>query len=483
MKILLVTGKIAEREVRKIAEKYDCDVYVADVDVASFITPKHLENLDLSRYDIVIVPGLASGDWKRLEDEKGVKIRLGTIHYADLPLLLENIDKIELSHEIPACKLLNINKAEENMRLVDSLDKCYFHIGDVRIGGRMKIVAEIVDATKLDNDSLIAKIEYYLKSGADIIDLGIPLEFDSRDVERVVKVARDCCDALSIDTFNRKAVEIGVKYGVDMIMSVSNENLDCLELAKDKAVVVVDRNVNNLLKLVEKAKKYTEKIIADPLLDPLDVFSSLMRYYEFRKRCSIPLLMGVGNVTELMDADSIGINALLAYIAEEIGCQILFTTEASDKTRGSIRELKVATYMAKVSKLKRVPPKDLGFDLLVFKEKRIRRNKCEAGNIVEAKPSEFTRDPMGDFRIWIDDRIYCQHEKATVVGDKAKDILDTIIRLGLVSRLDHAGYLGRELKKAEMALKLGKSYVQDEELNFGIYSKEFSTDHTKRQKD
>ncbi|MFP4558915.1 MAG: DUF4346 domain-containing protein, partial [Archaeoglobaceae archaeon] len=37
-------------------------------------------------------------------------------------------------------------------------------------------------------------------------------------------------------------------------------------------------------------------------------------------------------------------------------------------------------------------------------------------------------------------------------------------------RLDHAAYLGRELKKAEIALKLNKNYVQDSELNFGIYS-------------
>jgi dihydropteroate synthase-like protein len=334
----------------------------------------------------------------------------------------------------------------------------------------MKIVAEIVDATKLDNDSLIARIEYYKSSGADIIDLGIPLEFDLRDVERVVKVARDHCDALSIDTFSRKAMEIGIKYGVDMIMSVSKENLDCLELVRNRAVVVVDRDVNYLLKLVEMARKYTVKIIADPLLDPLSPFASLMRYYEFRKRCNIPLLMGVGNVTELMDADSIGINALLAYIAEEIGCQILFTTEASDKTRGSIRELRIASYMSKVSKLKKIPPKDLGFDLLVFKEKRVRRNEFKAENIVEAKPSKFVRDPMGDFRIWVGDKIYCQHEKVTIVGENAKEILDTVVRLGLISRLDHAGYLGRELKKAEIALKLGKSYVQDEELNFGIYS-------------
>lgn len=470
MKVLLVTGRVAEKRVKEIAEKFGCDVYVADVDVASFITPKHLKDLDLSDYDLVIVPGLAKGDWKRLEEEKGVKVRLGPIHYSDLPYILERLDEIELSHEIPACRLLNLNKAEENIKLVESIDECYFYIGEVKVGGRMKVIAEVVNATDLSDDELVDKINYYLESGADIIDLGIPLDFDLRDVERVVRVARDYCKALSIDTFNRKAIEIGVKHGVDMVMSISWENLDCLDLVRDKAVVVVDRDVDELIRLVEIVKRYTNKVIADPLLD-INVFQSLIRYYKFRQRSDVPLLMGVGNVTELMDADSVGINALLTYIAEEIGCQLLFTTEASDKTRGSVKELRVATYMAKASKLKKVPPKDLGFDLLVFKEKRIKREKLEAGRVVEAEPSEFVRDPKGDFRIWVDDKIYCKHEKVTIVGENAKEIIDTVIRLGLVSRLDHAGYLGRELKKAEMALKLGKSYVQDEELNFGIFTK------------
>ena len=43
-------------------------------------------------------------------------------------------------------------------------------------------------------------------------------------------------------------------------------------------------------------------------------------------------------------------------------------------------------------------------------------------------------------------------------------MLDTILRLGLVSSLEHAAYLGRELAKAEIALSLKKSYEQDEPL-------------------
>jgi len=35
------------------------------------------------------------------------------------------------------------------------------------------------------------------------------------------------------------------------------------------------------------------------------------------------------------------------------------------------------------------------------------------------------------------------------------------VELGLVSRWDHAAYLGSELTKAEIALRTGKEYIQD----------------------
>ena len=476
MRILLVTGRLAERSVKEIADRFGLDVYTVDVDVAAFITPSHLRDVNLSGYDLVIVPGQAKGDWKRLEEEKGVKIRLGPVHVSDLPLILKNLEKIELSHEIPACRLLKDLKREETLRLVDSLDDFKFEIGDITVGGRAKIVAEIVDATELSNDDLIERIEYYLESGADIVDLGIPLEFDLAEVRRVVRVARDRCGALSIDTFDPKAIEVGVEMGVDMVMSVSYDNLECGDLiGKDVAVVVVDRDVERLRKLVERMRRRTEKVIADPIMDPAPkVLESLVRYRRYRELDpDTPMLMGVGNVTELIDADSIGVNALMACMAEEIGVELLFTTEASAKTKGSVRELKVASYMAKASKIKNSPPKDLGVDLLVVKDKVRSEGEPPRGNVIEAEENRrFVRDPKGDFRIRVwKDRIVCEHDRAVVVGRRAKEIIDTVLKLNLVSRLDHAGYLGRELMKAEIALKLGKNYVQDDELDFGIYTK------------
>ncbi|WP_457590422.1 dihydropteroate synthase-like protein [Geoglobus sp.] len=470
MRILLVTGRLAEGMVRK--NSLGNDVHVVDIDVAAFITDKHLRALDLSPYDLVLVPGLAKGKWREVEKEKGVKVRLGPVHAYDIPKVLERLDSVELSHDVPADRIVDINRERELMELVESSERGLFDINGVWIGGgsRLKVVAEIVDATELERDELVEKIEYYLESGADIIDLGIPLSFSAEDVRRAVKVAKDCCDAVSIDTFSVRAIRAGIESGVDMIMSLSHSNLKALDYVDGQAVVVVDRNVERLRWMVNLVKTRTEKVIADPVLDIDGIFSSLSRYAEYRRiDGTTPMLFGAGNITELFDADSGGINALLTLIAQDVGADLLFTTEASPKTLCSVRELRIASYMVRGAKLKGTPPKDLGLSLLALKEKvRYPEADRPEGCIEAVESEEFHRDPKGDFRIWTSgDRIVCSHERVCIQGRSAKGILDTIIRLGLVSRLDHAGYLGRELKKAEIALRLKKNYVQDEELNFG----------------
>ncbi len=294
-------------------------------------------------------------------------------------------------------------------------------------------------------------------------------------MKKALKLAVDISSLpVSIDTFSSRAIEIAVRCGVDMIMSISRSNLKALDYIENQAVVVVEKDIEALHDLVGIVGKRVERVIADPVLDPpMKVAESIVRYIRYRTiDKQTPLLFGAGNVTELSDADSIGINALLAFIAEEIGCNLLFTTEASAKTMGSVRELRIASYLAKAAKIREAPPKDTGLNLLVVKEKV----RYESGEVprdyVEAEESrEFVRDPKGDFLIYLSgDRIVCRHEKLTVVGRTAKEIVDTVLRHGLVSRLDHAAYLGRELKKAEIAALLKKNYIQDRELYFGYYS-------------
>lgn len=90
---------------------------------------------------------------------------------------------------------------------------------------------------------------------------------------------------------------------------------------------------------------------------------------------------------------------------------------------------------------------------------------------------EFEMDPKGYFLIrYIAETQeieagYCKLNKINfilkkIVGKNAEEVYNTIIREGLVSSDLHAAYLGKELEKAEIAMKLGIDYVQDSPLNF-----------------
>ena len=63
--------------------------------------------------------------------------------------------------------------------------------------------------------------------------------------------------------------------------------------------------------------------------------------------------------------------------------------------------------------------------------------------------------------------IICEHYENSgrlahvIEGRQAAVIAATVIEQGLVTQLDHAAYLGRELTKAEIALKTGAHYEQD----------------------
>lgn len=86
---------------------------------------------------------------------------------------------------------------------------------------------------------------------------------------------------------------------------------------------------------------------------------------------------------------------------------------------------------------------------------------------------DWVADPSGFFLVRADRataELVCEHYfndhqfHVAIRGASAAAVLHTIVQYQLVSRLDHAGYLGRELQKAELALALGLPYEQDEPL-------------------
>jgi dihydropteroate synthase len=77
-------------------------------------------------------------------------------------------------------------------------------------------------------------------------------------------------------------------------------------------------------------------------------------------------------------------------------------------------------------------------------------------------PDAIGYDPCGNFRIGIEgDSIVAVINGKAVRGARWQDVFYTILKNGDVSLLDHAAYLGRELYKAELAIRYGRSFEQD----------------------
>jgi dihydropteroate synthase-like protein len=491
MEILIATGRLAENTVRKaVGEK--ADVLVADVDIAAFITPKKLikaiqEANNSKKYDLILLPGLVAGDFSRASEELDFRIRLGPKHAYDLGFVLRFAGEVEFSEKIPACELLADVRKEEALELIRKTEERAISpltLKEIKLGGdsRMKVMGEIVGAVEMDPADLEIKIEAFIARGADIIDLGATLNSLPGQVRNAVSLAKSLtCIPISIDTLDSELIKEGVEAGADLVLSLNSTNMETAgpEVAKAgvAAVVIPDEgnSLESLVRNIEAARRLgIEKIIVDPVLEPVghNITESIVRYHEFHRRYpEVPLFFGVGNVTELMDVDTIGVNATLCGIGAEAGASILFTPEYSDKAQGSIGELKKASEMMQLCRIRESSPKDLGIDLLCIKEKRRRPDSSLPEKVIMAKSSKNWRiDPAGPIRIWtVPDKIkgsggliVAEHKKAAVAGESAREVMDTLLELELVSRLDHAAYLGRELEKAELALRFNRSYAQDD---------------------
>lgn len=469
MRVLLPTGTIAEKIVRRAAAGFDADVMVTG-EIASFLTPERLCALAQGGcYDAVIVSGMCTASFASAEDTLGIPVYRGPRHAADLGMMLRLLGTMEFSRTVPADEFLtHIREEEARDRLIELEERasCAFMVRGCRIGGasRMKVLAEIMDAHRLPD--IRATAERFLAEGADIIDLGFGFDATAADVKRVFAALRDLPVPLAADTQDPALIRAALP-DADIILSLQEENIPhvgAAVAAAGAAAVVVpgDASLAENIRAADAAG--ISRIIADPLLQPAGsgLVSSLSSFEAGR----YPLFFGAGNVTELIDADSVGMNALLAAMAHECHAAVLFTSEHSDKTQGSVREMRRAAEMMALMG-DRPYPKDLGLSLFCIKEKRRRHEPAiprEMTRDVPSVPEELVFDPCGNLRIGIEDGwIIAEHKGTAFRGKKWDEVFHAILSDGRVSLMDHAAYLGKELYKAELALRFGRSFEQDGE--------------------
>jgi dihydropteroate synthase-like protein len=364
----------------------------------------------------------------------------------------------------------------------------------------MRVLAEIVDAALMDKETIQQTAKHFVAVGADIIDVGMVAgESQPEKAKCIVEWVKQVVDVpVSIDTLDPAEIKSAVEAGANLVLSGDAGNIEKIAPFTSKvAVVVIPTNqsqgyfpkknqdrVKYLEEIIAKAKKLgVNRYLADLIIEPSDILESFIAFKEFAARNpDVPLFVGVSNVTELIDADSVGVNAILARLSAEVDASILLATEKSDKAKGSVAEEVAATKMMFLAKKRGSVPKDLGIDLLILKDKHKHEEPYDQKLEVKAKvvtasekPERSILDSKGAFKIVLDRKenvLVAIHytsldmaEPVNVIKGKTADsVFSEIIKAGLVSKMDHTAYLGSELAKAEIALRTGKEYIQDKGL-------------------
>src|SRR5215468_9374097 len=166
------------------------------------------------------------------------------------------------------------------------------------------------------------------------------------------------------------------------------------------------------------------------------------------------MLMGTGNLTELTDADSAGVTAMLLGICSELHIRNLLVVQVSPHTRRTVQEHDAARRMMYAAREDNSIPKDYGGALVQLHDRKPFPNTPEEIAALARAVKDL------NFRIeTAEDGIHVYNRAGHHV---AQDAFSLFPKLGLTTDAPHAFYLGAELMKAEIAWQLGKRYAQDE---------------------
>jgi dihydropteroate synthase-like protein len=301
-----------------------------------------------------------------------------------------------------------------------------------------------------------------------VIDLGCSLDKKFTDAAEVIELLKARGLAVSIDTFDKDEILAADRAGVDYVLSINGANL---ELAEDlRCTVVVIPDFGEGLETLDRSIAHLERVdrpyIIDPILEPISsgFAASLDRYVRVRERYpQAEMLMGIGNLTELTDADSTGVNALLIGLCQELGIRSVLTTEVIAWARGAVREIDVARRLMYAAVTRRVIPKHIDDRLVTVKDAR---PKFSTEAELRALQAAIT-DP--NFRIATTREAICVFNNHIFIqGTDIQALFDELP----VEDPSHAFYLGKELMKAGLALRLGKTYVQEQPLRWGYLTVE-----------
>jgi dihydropteroate synthase-like protein len=445
--ILFLTGKLAEKSLYRILESiqptpFTYEVLNIGINVAGLMTADLIQRRvnDAGKAARMVVPGRCRGDLQALTQHYGILVERGPEELKDLP------------------EFFGKQKKRRDLSKYD-----------------VKIFAEIVDAPQLDLAGILQRAARYKRDGADVIDLGCLPDTPFAHLEDAIRALKEAGYQVSVDSVDPQELVRGGKAGADYLLSLKEDTLWVADKVESIPVLIPNQpaDLESLFRAVDAMTKKQKPFIADAILDPIHFgfTQSIVRYHALRMRYSdAALMMGVGNLTELTDADTSGINAVLMGIISELGIGSILTTEVSPHARRAVREADAARRIMYAAREDTSLPKDYSSALMTAHDRKpFPDTEAEIRDVAAA-----IKDPS--FRVQVSEagiHVYNRDGFNT-----AEDPFTLFPDLKLEQDGSHAFYMGVELARAQIALQLGKRYTQDQELDWGVATDKKSEDQS-----
>ncbi|MEX6506611.1 DUF6513 domain-containing protein [Jiella sp. M17.18] len=447
-RLLFLTGHLARPRLERVLSglgETEFDWAIADigVKVAALATGDIIERR-LERpveADGVVLPGRCRADLDRLSEVFGVPFTRGPDELADLPAFLGR------------------KGAPPDLSRHD-----------------MRIFAEIVDASALSVEAILARARPMQAAGADVIDLGCLPDTPFPHLEETIQALKAEGFGVSVDSAVPEELRRATRAGADFLLSLTEERMDVAEAGAAVPILIpkTPQDTASLDRAIERAREMEIDFIADSILDPIHFgFSaSLVRYHQLRERHpAVEILMGTGNLTELTDADTSGITATLLGICSELAIRNLLVVHVSPHTRATIAEHDAARRMLFAARADGALPRGYSKALL---------------QVHDVKPYAVTPDELAEQAAGIKDRNYRIETAEDGVHLYNRDVhaietdaFEFFPHIDVGGDVGHAFYLGAELQKAEIAWRLGKRFAQDAPLDFGVGAPRREEDRTR----
>ncbi|MEC9350048.1 MAG: DUF6513 domain-containing protein, partial [Planctomycetota bacterium] len=315
-----VTGKLAAPALRRLLDRLEAEldfkakVIELKIDVAALLTTDWVaRKLELDdEIDSLVLPGYCRGELEVIEKATGVKAERGPRDLRNLPEYLGQ----------------------------RALDEDY---GEHDI----EIIAEINHVPQLKGEEILAIAEGYRAEGADVIDLGCDPDGPFEGIGELVEELRGKGFRVSIDSLDPLEIVPAVGAGAELVLSVNSSNIEVARTLGCEVVLIPDQTetLGGVEENVARLESWGVPYRIDPVIEPIGFgfARSLGRYLEIRDRYpDAEIMMGIGNLTELTDADSAPINLVLLGFCQELGIRSVLTTAVIHWASTSVRECDLA---------------------------------------------------------------------------------------------------------------------------------------------